>query len=92
MSAPQPGRDLAAVIALVAAVVLHLIVGVLHLTIGLVAPGWAVIALNIEWLAMAALLWRWRRRPAPLLAVPFISAAILLTTVMLGDRLLGWTA
>lgn len=75
------------------AAVLHLIVGWFHLTVGLVAPLWAVVVLNAEWLVLAVLLWRWRRRsPLLLLAIPFVSALVWIVVVTAGDQWLGWSA
>lgn len=86
------GRRVGELIGLTAAVLLHLVVGWFHLTSGLVAPPWAVVLLNVEWLALAVAIWRFRHRPPVALSVPFVSAGILLIVLWFGGAVLGWSA
>jgi hypothetical protein len=85
------GRDVAGVIALVTAVVLHLVVGVFVLASGLLAPGWAVALLVAAWGACWVPVWRWRRtHPIRTMLVPFAMATVWWLTITAGDAWLGW--
>lgn len=86
------GRQAGSAIAFAFAVLLHGIVGFFYVFSGLLAPAWAVLALVAVWVALAVVIWRWRRRGAVVLAVPFVAAAVWGCTMFLGDRVLGWTA
>lgn len=86
------GQRLAGGIGAAAGMALHLAVGTFYAAAGLVAPGWAVAVLWAVWLALAAVLWRHRRRPVVALSVPFVAAAVWWAVVTAGDAFLGWTA
>lgn len=84
---------LARPVAVVFGTLLHLIVGWFYLFTPLIAPAWAAITLNVVWLALAWLGWRWRQgQPLRLLAIPFIAAGLWWAAVTAGDVWLGWTA
>lgn len=76
------------------ALVLHLIVAVFpYSASGLLAPMSGLVALAIIWLALAAVLWRWRpTNPWLALLVPAGAIAAWFVVLSLGDALLGWTA
>lgn len=60
---------------------------------GLIAPLWAVVGLYAVWAAATVLLVRTaRRRPFAAPLVPLANAAVLWLVIMLGERVLGWTA
>lgn len=80
------------VIAQTFGVLLHLAIGTFYLAAGLVAPLWGVAVLWVVWVAFAVLMWRWRRHPGRVLAIPFAAAGIWWVVITLGDRFLGWTA
>lgn len=86
------GRRLAAIVAVVFGGFMHLVVGVFVLSSGLVAPGWAVLALAVLWVAAAWLVWRLRHLPILALLVPVAMAAVWWATITAGERWLGWTA
>lgn len=86
------GRQAGSAIAFAFAMLLHGLVGIFYISSGLVAPGWAVLVLVAIWIGLGVLLWRWRRRGAVVLTVPFVAAAIWFLVVTAGEQLLGWTA
>lgn len=86
------GRRLAATIALVFGVLMHLAMGMFVFASGLVAPGWAVGGLIGVWTAGAWAIWRFRHVPEAVLVIPMAMAAIWWATLTLGERFLGWTA
>ena len=86
------GRRLASVIALAFGGMMHAIVGVFVFSSGLLAPGWAVVGLLLVWALSAIQMWRWRRLPLLVLAIPLVMAGIWWVAITLGERLLGWTA
>jgi hypothetical protein len=72
---------------------LHLMVAVPLLAIGLVVPGWAVTALWTAWSALFFLALHVRRtRPWLVPVIAPATAALLVGALLLGERLLGWTA
>lgn len=74
-------------------VVLHGVVLWLVLSLGLVAPPWAVTVLLAVWLGVAVVGWRGRtRRPLVTMLLPIATAGVVLCAVVLGARLLGWSA
>jgi transcription elongation factor GreA-like protein len=86
------GRRLAAAVALVFSILMHLAMGSFVFASGLIAPGWAVGLLIGVWIAGAIGIWRFRRSPVMVLVIPMAMAAIWWVTITLGDRYLGWTA
>lgn len=86
------GRRLAAAIALVFGILMHLAMGMFVFAAGLVAPGWVVGLLIGVWFAGAWGIWRFRRTPVVALVIPMAMAAIWWATITLGDHFLGWTA
>jgi hypothetical protein len=71
----------------------HLATLVWYMASGLVAPGWAVIVLLVIWLGLLALgIYLLRTRPAWVLAVPVLAAAIWFAAISAGEAWLGWTA
>jgi hypothetical protein len=87
------GRTASALIAGVAAGLLHLVVGVFVLGSGLIAPAWAAVLLTVVWVALWVPIWRWRRlHPFRVMLLPFVMAAIWWATISAGERWLGWTA
>jgi hypothetical protein len=75
-----------------AALAVHAGVGVFpYSASGLLAPGGGVLTLGLIWLALAALAVRLRRSWWAL-AVPPGALAAWAAVMLLGDRLLGWTA
>ncbi len=86
------GRRLASLVALVFGSLMHAIVGYFVFLTGLVAPGWVWFTMVALWVVAARLLWRWRTSPIRALFVPILMAAIWWSTLMAGDRWLGWTA
>jgi hypothetical protein len=72
----------------------HLATLVWYAASGLVAPGWAVAALFVVWLALLATAIRLLRGPHPAwtLLVPVASAAIWFGVLSAGEAWLGWTA
>lgn len=86
------GRQAGSAIAFAFAGLLHAVVAFFYFFSGLLAPAWAALVLVAVWVGLAVVIWRWRRRGAIVLAVPFVAATIWGITMYLGDRLLGWTA
>jgi hypothetical protein len=66
---------------------------VLYAASGLLAPGWAVVALLLVWLALLAVaIWQLRaRRPLYVLPVPVAAWLIWFGALTAGENLLGWT-
>jgi hypothetical protein len=85
---PLPPRDRAMAIAGLA---LHLLVFVPILPIGLIAPGAGVLTIHGLWLAGLLGAW-WLRRsdPALVLAIPFVTAAVIAGVLWYGTTVLGW--
>lgn len=64
-----------------------------YIASGLAAPLWAIVLLMAFWLALLATAIRWFTRfPWPILAMPFVAAAVWWLTMTLGESLLGWQA
>ena len=60
---------------------------------GLAAPLWAVALLLAFWLALLVTAIRqFTRHPWPILAMPFVAAAVWWLTMTLGESVLGWQA
>jgi MFS superfamily sulfate permease-like transporter len=86
-------RRLAGVIAATIGGAMHLVVGGFFLATGTIAPTWAAAGLGLVWLALAVLLWRWRRtRPLVALALPLVAAAVWWAAIRAGEHWLGWSA
>lgn len=84
-------RTLSGAIAGVTLLALHAIVGVFTVSVGTVAPGWVVAALLVVWGGIGAVAWRWRqRRPIAAMLAPFVTAAIVLTSLALGSGTSAW--
>jgi hypothetical protein len=87
------GREVSAVLALVAGGFLHLVMGVFVLSSGLLAPWWAVLLLVAVWVLLWIPIRRWRHdHPFRTMLVPFAMAAIWWAVITAGDVWLGWTA
>jgi len=71
---------------------LHAAVGGAILVSGLIIPLWAVGALALVWLSGLVVAIRSRTRPGVVLAVPFVTLAIVVLTAWAGETFLDWTA
>lgn len=92
-TAGDAARQLTGLVAGVTFVALHAVAGWLVLSLAQVAPPWTVAVLTVVWAAVAMLGWRGRRRrPLITMLLPVAMAALVLGTLTLGDRVLGWTA
>jgi hypothetical protein len=72
----------------------HLATLIWYAASGLVAPGWAVAALLVVWVALlvvAIMLWR-SGHPAWILLVPVAATAIWFAAISAGETFLHWTA
>ena len=64
-----------------------------YLASGLAAPLWAIVLLMAFWLLLLVTAIRWfTRSPWPILAMPFVAAAVWWLTMTLGEQALGWQA
>lgn len=67
--------------------------GLVAFTSGLIAPPVGVAIIILFWCATAVIsLTQWRRAPWVALACGLGAAALILTTVTIGDLVFGWTA
>jgi hypothetical protein len=82
------------ILAIVVAVALQAVVGVpFTVASGLLAPGWAVVAFSVLWLAFTVVLVAVaRRRPLTAPLVPLANGLVLVLALTAGDIWLGWTA
>lgn len=81
------------VVAVVIAVLAHVVAGYLYLVSGLLAPRTAVLLLAAWWVVLAAAgVWLVVRRSYLVLLVPVVAAATWFGVMIFGDLVLGWTA
>lgn len=76
------------------AVGLHVAVGVFPLSAtGLLAPAWGFVVVYVWWLALFAVVWRWRPRVSwAALIVPVVAVGGWFAIMSAGEALFGWTA
>ncbi len=76
------------------AAVLHIGIAIFPLSAsGLIAPGWFLVATALTWLAGTAVLWRLAQKaPRATWLVPPAVLTLWVIGILIGDRLLGWTA
>lgn len=75
----------------VVGLVLQVLLLVPIVPIGLVAPGEGVLVIHGLWLVAFITAWRLRRsRPGVVLAIPFVTAAVLAGILRFGEAVLGW--
>jgi hypothetical protein len=85
---PPQSHDRALVIA---GLTLQLLLFVPILPIGLVAPGAGVLIIHGLWLVGLIVVWWLRRSDPPIvLAVPFVTAALIAGVLWFGTTILGW--
>lgn len=91
----SPEREAARVVtgylALIPALLLHVMVGALLPLTSALAPTWFLAITVLGWVAAVTLIWRWhRRRPVATLFVPFGVLGAWYLLLELGQRTLGW--
>jgi len=84
-------RVLTGYLALIPALVLHVMVGALLPLASAVAPQGMLVASVVGWVAGAGVIWRWHRtRPIATLFVPFGVLGLWYLALEVGQRSLGW--
>ena len=78
-------------LALVVALLLHLVAGYFFVASGLFAPLWAILLLLGIWIVLLAVGVRNRDRPGSVLLIPLIDVAVWFIVVQGGVLFFGWT-
>jgi hypothetical protein len=87
----EAARTLTGYLALIAAIVLHVMVGALLPLTPALGPGWMLPVSIVAWVAAVFVIWRWHRiRPIATLFVPFAMLGAWYLVLWLGSELLGW--
>ncbi|MDQ4148648.1 MAG: hypothetical protein M3164_01445 [Actinomycetota bacterium] len=87
----RSSKSVAPAIALIVALLLHLVAGYFFLSSGLLAPLWAVALLLVVWVILLIVGIRNRDRPATVLLIPLLDVAVWFIVVQGGVLIFGWT-